>query len=144
MAEKNLPNVEPTKADPQRIDKWLFHSRFIKSRALATKLVNAKRIRVNGEKISKASSKIKISDILTFDLNDRIMVIEILGINATRRPFKEASLLYDDQSPAPEPRENKNLPDFLERPFVRDKGTGRPTKKERRETDQFRLSALDF
>ena len=128
----------------QRIDKWLFHSRFIKSRALATKLVNAKRIRVNGEKISKASYKLKIADILTFDLNDRIMVIEILGINATRRPYKEACLLYDDQSPALEPKQDKDTPDFLQAPFLREKGTGRPTKKERRETDQFRLNALDF
>ncbi|PCI87048.1 MAG: RNA-binding protein [Hyphomicrobiales bacterium] len=128
----------------QRIDKWLFHSRFIKSRALATKLVNANRIRVNGEKIAKASYKLKIADILTFELNDRIMMIEILGINATRRPFKEACLLYDDQSPAPEPRTNKDTPDFLAPPFLREKGAGRPTKKQRRETDQFRLNALDF
>lgn len=128
----------------QRIDKWLFHARFIKSRALATKLVNSKRIRVNGEKISKASYKLKITDILTFDLNDRIMVIEILGINPTRRPYKEACLLYDDQSPAPEPKQDKTQPDFLAPPFLREKGTGRPTKKQRRETDQFRLNALDF
>lgn len=128
----------------QRIDKWLFHSRFIKSRALATKLVNANRIRVNGEKIAKASYKLKLADIVTFELNDRIIVIEILGINATRRPYKEACLLYDDQSPTPEPKENKDQPDFLEKPFLRDKGSGRPTKKQRRETDQFRLNALDF
>lgn len=136
--------VETVEILAQRIDKWLFHSRFIKSRALATKLVNANRIRVNGTKISKASYKLKIADILTFELNDRIMVIEILGINTTRRPYKEACLLYDDQSPAPEPKTNKDTPDFLEAPFLREKGAGRPTKKQRRETDQFRLNALDF
>ena len=136
--------VETEQILAQRIDKWLFHSRFIKSRALATKLDNSKRIRVDGEKISKASYKLKISDIITFDLNDRIMVIEILGINATRRPYKEACMLYDDQSPAPEPQQDKNTPDFLAAPFLREKGTGRPTKKQRRETDEFRLNALDF
>lgn len=136
--------AETAPLEAQRIDKWLFHSRFIKSRALATKLVNSRRIRVNGEKISKASYKLKIADVLIFDLNDRVMVIEIMGINATRRPYKEACLLYDDQSPALEPKEDKTAPDFLAAPFLRDKGTGRPTKKERRETDQFRLSALDF
>lgn len=128
----------------QRIDKWLFHARFIKSRALATKLVNSKRIRVNGEKISKASYKLRIDDVLTFDLNDHIIVIQILGINPTRRPYKEACLLYDDQSPAPEPKHDKTQPDFLAPPFLREKGSGRPTKKQRRETDQFRLDALDF
>lgn len=136
--------TETTEILAQRIDKWLFHSRFIKSRALATKLVNANRIRVNGAKISKASYKLKIADIITFELNDRIMVIEILGINPTRRPYKEACLLYDDQSPAPEPQADKNTPDFLQAPFLREKGTGRPTKKQRRETDEFRLNALDF
>lgn len=136
--------VEAKQNLAQRIDKWLFHSRFIKSRAMATKLVNSKRIRVNGEKISKASYKLRIADVLTFDLNDRIIVIEILGINATRRPYKEACLLYDDQSPELEPKQDKNAPDFLAAPFLRDKGTGRPTKKQRRETDQFRLNAMDF
>lgn len=136
--------AETTELAAQRIDKWLFHSRFIKSRALATKLVNAKRIRVNGEKIAKASYKLKIGDMLTFELNHRVLMIEILGINATRRPFVEACLLYDNQTPAPEPSENKNLPDFMERPITRERGSGRPTKKQRRATDEFLLSALDF
>lgn len=128
----------------QRIDKWLFHARFVKSRALATKLVNAKRIRVNGDKIAKASFKLKLADVLTFELNHRVLMVEILGINATRRPYKEACLLYDDQSPEPEPKSDKNMPNFMQRPISREKGSGRPTKKQRRETDEFLLSALDF
>lgn len=136
--------AELTELESQRVDKWLFHARFIKSRALATKLVNARRLRVNGEKISKASFKLRIGHILIFELNDRILVIEILGINATRRPYKEACLLYDDQSPEPEAKQDKTQPDFLEKPFLREKGTGRPTKKQRRETDRFKLNALDF
>lgn len=138
MAQDNAPLLT------QRIDKWLFHARFIKSRAKATKLVNAKKLRINGEKISKASYNIKPTDILTFVLNDEIRVIEIVALNKTRRPFVEAQLLYDDQSPEPESNINEKDFNFKMRPIYREKGAGRPTKKQRRQTDQFILDALDF
>lgn len=134
--------AEKASLETQRIDKWLFHARFIKSRARATKLVNAKKLRINGEKIRKASYNIKPGDILTFHINDLIKVIEILAINLTRRPFVEAQLLYDDQSPEPEDN-NASDADWL-KPIMRERGAGRPTKKQRRQTDQFLLEAMDF
>ena len=135
--------TEPQNAETQRIDKWLFHARFIKSRARATKLVNAKKLRINGDKISKASYNIKPGDILTFHLQDQVKMIEILGINATRRPFVEAQMLYDDQSPEPITKSDDGF-DAMLKPIMRERGAGRPTKKQRRQTDQFIMDAMDF
>ncbi len=137
-----LEKTDTKDQEAQRIDKWLFHARFIKSRARATKLVNAKKLRINGEKISKASYNIRIGDILTFHLNEQIKMILILGINQTRRPFIEAQKLYDDQSPEPTREKQDILMDI--KPIMRDTGAGRPTKKQRRQTDQFIMDALDF
>ncbi len=127
----------------QRIDKWLFHARFIKSRTKATKLVSANKLRINDDKISKPSYLLKVGDVLTFRLNKEIKTIKILGINDTRRPFVEAQTLYDDQTPEPINSGARKF-DKNSSPMLRDKGAGRPTKKHRRKMDQFIMDSVEF
>lgn len=116
----------------QRIDKWLFFARVVKSRSLAAKLAQAGRVRVNREKIDSASYPVKIGDVLTITLERRILVYEIRDTGARRGPAPEAQLLYEDRTPPPPPKEEK--------PAVaaeREPGAGRPTKRERRQIARF-------
>ncbi len=121
----------------QRIDKWLWSARFIKSRARAAALVNTGRIRRNGERISKPGQKIRPDDVLTFALNKHIRVIRVLQLATRRGPYSEAVLLYEDLAP---PQAGKPSPENSSAtlsPARREPGTGRPTKKQRRELQIF-------
>ncbi|NGN42183.1 RNA-binding S4 domain-containing protein [Mesorhizobium sp. CGMCC 1.15528] len=119
----------------QRIDKWLFFSRAVKSRSLGAKLAQAGRVRINGDKSSQAADSVKPGDVLTITLERRILVYKVLSCGSRRGPAEEARLLYEDISPAPAPKDAL-LPDALVP--VRDAGSGRPTKRQRRETDRLR------
>ncbi|MEQ9518709.1 MAG: RNA-binding S4 domain-containing protein [Parvibaculum sp.] len=131
--------TEPTTANPQdahqsqRIDRWLWFARFYKSRTLAAAEVSAGKIRLNGERVAKASRAVKAGDILTFPLGPYIRVIKILDPGTRRGPAPEARLLYDDQAPP----ENQPKPEHTPKTARREPGAGRPTKKERRQTDAF-------
>lgn len=119
----------------QRIDKWLFFARVVKSRTLAGKLAEAGKVRVNSNKVSSASHQVKIDDVLTITLERKILVLKILAPGEKRGPYVEAKELYEDLSPEPVKRE-KSV--FVPPPAQREPGSGRPTKKERREMDKFR------
>ncbi|MCF6108751.1 RNA-binding S4 domain-containing protein [Mesorhizobium muleiense] len=118
----------------QRIDKWLFFSRAVKSRSLAAKLVVAGRVRINRDKAAQASDLVRVGDVLTITLERRIFVWKVLGTGSRRGPAEEARLLYEDISPPPTPK-GEAVADAI--PALRDAGSGRPTKKERRETDRL-------
>lgn len=119
----------------QRIDKWLFFSRAVKSRSLGAKLAQAGRVRINGEKTSQAADSVKPGDVLTITLERRILVYRIVSTGARRGPAEEARLLYEDISPQPSPKEAGGQASPGPQ---RDPGSGRPTKRERRETDRLR------
>ena len=80
-----------------RIDKWLWSSRFFKTRALASDAVNGGKIHLNGQRV-KAGRKVKIGDILSIQKNFDLYEVTITGINKTRRPAKEACLSYDEST----------------------------------------------
>lgn len=123
-----------------RVDKWLWHARFFKTRGLATKLVTAGHVRVNGDKIAKASHGISVGDVLTFPQAKQVRVIRILGLSTRRGPAPEAQMLYDDLDP-PADRAN-NVPE-THGAVLKTVGKGRPSKKDRRIFDQTRRSMLD-
>ena len=118
----------------QRIDKWLFFARAVKSRSLAAKLVVAGRVRVNRDKAAQASDTVKAGDVLTITLDRRILVWKVLAPGMRRGPAEEARALYEDMSPAPAAHDPA-LPDAVAP--VRQAGSGRPTKRERRQTDRL-------
>jgi ribosome-associated heat shock protein Hsp15 len=118
----------------QRIDKWLFFSRAVKSRSLAARLVVAGRVRINRDKAAQASDLVKPGDVLTITLDRRIFVWKVLGAGVRRGPAEEARTLYEDMSPPPAPKGDA-LPNAI--PALREAGSGRPTKRERRQTDRL-------
>ncbi len=118
-------------SESQRIDKWLWQARFFKTRSIASKFVSDGHVRITrGENTSRAdkpSALIRPGETLVFTWNERLRVIRILSCADRRGPASEAQALYEDHSPPP-PKKS----DIDKTPFSREKGSGRPTKKDRR------------
>ena len=116
----------------QRIDRWLWCARFFKSRTLAQKLCNDRKVRLNSKIVAKASVSVRSGDVLTFPQGRQIRVIRVTELAARRGPAVEARGLYDDLTPA-KPRADEAA---LKLP-LRAPGSGRPTKRDRRAIDRL-------
>ena len=125
--------VKPDTDAFMRLDKWLWHARFFKSRSGASTYTAAGNVRVNGTRQTRSSARIRAGDMLTFALHGHVRVIEIIALSARRGPAVEARTLYHDH----EPPENKPKTPFETKPTPRAPGSGRPTKRERRAQDAF-------
>lgn len=120
----------------QRLDKWLWFARIAKTRTLASRLVENGKARVNKSRVSKASRTIRPGDVVTLAIHDQIKVLRIIAIGERRGPAAEARELYEDLSPPPVPRPHKTR---LPSPAAREKGSGRPTKRDRRRIDAWQV-----
>ncbi len=116
----------------QRVDRWLWCARFFKSRTIAQKLAQTGRVRINRRVVDKASQPVRVGDVLTFPQARDIRVVRVLALAERRGPAPEGRLLYDDLTPPDEPA--VKTPSAAER----ERGAGRPTKRERRLTDRLR------
>jgi ribosome-associated heat shock protein Hsp15 len=85
-------------SDKIRLDKWLWHARFVKTRSLAAKLC-ADGIRIDGARVEKAGVSIRPGQVLTFTLGRHVRVIELVAIGVRRGPAEEARTLYRDLAP---------------------------------------------
>jgi ribosome-associated heat shock protein Hsp15 len=119
----------------ERLDKFLFFSRALKSRTLAQKVIETGAIRVNSERTERSDHKVGAGDVLTMTLHGRIVVWRILDPGTRRGPAAEAQSLYEDLSPPPLPR--AELSPYEAAIAQRGEGAGRPTKKERRDIDRL-------
>lgn len=88
----------------QRLDKWLWQARFFKTRTLAARVVADVGIRVNGDRVAKASHGIAPGDMLTFPTGKSMRIIEVVALLERRGPAPEAQAAYIDTSPAATPR----------------------------------------
>jgi ribosome-associated heat shock protein Hsp15 len=111
----------------QRLDKWLWYARLAKTRTLAQKLAVSGRVRINRDRTDSASHAVKIGDVLTIALAGWVRVLKIVATGERRGPAAEARLLYEDLSP---PRPPPEEPDG-------GSGGSRPTKRDRRQLDEF-------
>ncbi|WP_380054156.1 RNA-binding S4 domain-containing protein [Falsihalocynthiibacter sp. SS001] len=124
-----------------RVDKWLWHARFFKSRGLASKLVTGGHLRVNGDKVSKASHAIAPGDMLTFTQGNRVRIVRVMQMSLRRGPAPEAQTLYEDHTPTPDPDTLQAQKTVLAVPKYA--GKARPTKKERRKSILSRRQMLE-
>lgn len=113
-----------------RLDKWLWQARFFKARSISAKVVNAGHLRLNGVKVKKTSTPIKVGDTLEFLQVETIRIVKLKALGTRRGPAPEAQSLYEDLTPVPEAIEVK--------PEIERKG--RPTKRERRAIDKIKRS----
>ncbi len=131
MGEKQPPSLPVVR---QRLDKWLFFTRLQKSRSIAQKAIESGDVRVNEARITQPSHALKAGDVVVVSLDRRDVTARFLLAGARRGPYEEARLLYEDLTPAAVPGEKPNAFEQA----TRERGSGRPTKKERRDVDRLK------
>lgn len=114
--------------DSARIDSWLWAVRVYKTRSAATTACRAGHVRVNGEKV-KAAAVIRVGDEVRIRISGFDRILDVRQILVKRVGAPVAALAYNDRTPAREPQAALGL---------RDRGAGRPTKRERRDIDKLR------
>ncbi|WP_303708962.1 MULTISPECIES: RNA-binding S4 domain-containing protein [Microbacterium] len=114
--------------DIARVDSWLWAVRVYKTRSAATTACRAGHVRVNGDK-AKAAQAVRVGDELRIRIAgfDRILIVRQILVKRVGAPL--AALAYEDWTPEREPQAALG---------VRDRGAGRPTKRERRDIDRLR------
>jgi ribosome-associated heat shock protein Hsp15 len=78
-----------------RIDKWLWHARFCKTRGIAQRKAATGLIRLNGQRVEKASALVRPGDVLTLPVARDVVVLRVLALGARRGPPAEARALYE-------------------------------------------------
>jgi ribosome-associated heat shock protein Hsp15 len=121
----------------QRVDRWLWNARVVRTRVLAARLAASGHVRVNGQRIDAPGRALRIGDVLTIALSARVKVLRVLAFAERRGGAEQAKQLYDDLSPPPAP-----APSLPASPR-RDPGAGRPTKRERRALERLRQRSAD-
>ncbi len=119
----------------ERLDRFLFFSRAVKSRTLAQKIIESGAIRINSDKTDRSDHKVGAGDVLTMSIHGRILIWRILDPGTRRGPASEAQGLYEDMSPPMLPKAERSP--YEAAIAERLPGAGRPTKKERRDTDRL-------
>jgi ribosome-associated heat shock protein Hsp15 len=82
--------------DRQRIDKWLWHARMVRTRTEAAALTQAGHVRVNGERMRSAGHAVRLGDVLTVALDRSVRVVEVAGFADRRGAAPVARALYRD------------------------------------------------
>ncbi|MCF8533298.1 MAG: RNA-binding S4 domain-containing protein [Reyranella sp.] len=82
-----------------RLDKWLWHARFFKSRTLATRHIEKSRCRLDGRVVNKPHAVVAPDMVLTIALGPSVRVVRILALGDRRGPAPEARALYDEINP---------------------------------------------
>lgn len=116
---------------PVRVDAWLWAVRQFKTRSAATSACRAGHVRVNGER-AKAAQPVRPGDEVRVRVDgfDRMLVVRQTIVKRVSATLAAAAL--EDRTPPPPPREAVPVVP------VRDRGTGRPTKRERRDLERLR------
>ncbi len=122
----------PAAPDPQRVDKWLWAARLFKTRALAAKACSAGHVHVNGQ-AAKPAKPVRPGDRIEAVTPGGPRIVEVRALAEKRGPAAAARTLYDDHTPPPPPPGPE--------PFGRrERGSGRPTKRDRRVLARLRGS----
>ena len=119
--------------DETRIDRWLCAVRLVKTRPMATKLVEGGHVRINGSS-AKPSTKVRAGDVVHALIAERERIVEVVRPIETRVGAPVAATCYVDNSPPPPVREIA--------PGIKAvRGQGRPSKQLRRELERMRRAA---
>ena len=87
--------------DRQRIDKWLWHARMVRTRSDAAALAEAGHVRLNGKRIAAASHLVRIGDVVTCALDRTVRVVRVKGVSERRGAAPAGRALYSDLTKAP-------------------------------------------
>lgn len=122
-----------------RVDKWLWSVRIFKSRSIATKACKAGKVKLS-ERVLKASHEISIGDVIQVHKEGFYLQLEVVKLIGKRVSATLARPCYNNITPEEEMRKFDDW--FVGKSGIekRERGSGRPTKRERREIDDFKTS----
>ena len=118
-----------------RLDKWLWAARFFKTRSLATTAIDTGKVHVDGDRV-KPAKEVHIGQVIHIRNRDFEIEVTVQALSNVRRGAPEAALLYTETTASIAKRENAKLTgehDFAQR----DRGAGRPTKRQLRDIKKF-------
>jgi ribosome-associated heat shock protein Hsp15 len=115
-----------------RIDRWLCAARVYKSRTQATDACTGGHVELNGAR-AKPDQRVRPGDMIEARTEAALRILKVLALAERRLSPPLARELYEDHSPPPPPRPARET-----LPALRERGSGRPTKRERRDTDRWR------
>ena len=118
----------------QRIDKWLWHARIVRTRSAAAALAASGHVRLNGTRVEAPAKPVRAGDVVTIALDARVRVLKVSGFALRRGGADEGRALYEDMTPAAPASAARSIEPASAR---RDPGRGRPTKQERRAIERF-------
>jgi ribosome-associated heat shock protein Hsp15 len=122
-------------AGTQRLDKWLWYARVLKTRTQAAGLVTDGKVRINRQKADKPAQLVRRGDVLTISLYSRVRILEVVAPGDRRGSAIDAAELFVDLTPPPPPKSDAGQNDPADQ--GRDAGSGRPTKRDRRQIDRL-------
>jgi ribosome-associated heat shock protein Hsp15 len=118
-----------------RLDKWLWVARFFKTRSLAQQAIAGSRIKLNDERV-KPAHDLKVGDALVIRVGDYEWSLVVKALSERRGPAVQARLLYEETAASRAERERRmDIRRFSPEPAATIKG--RPTKKDRRDLDDW-------
>ncbi len=121
--------------DKIRLDKWLWAARFFKTRSLASDAIDGGKVHYDGFR-AKASKEVRLGARLRITRGDEVWEVVVRALSMQRRGAPEAALLYEETAESKQKR--AQAADLREVDFgIRDRGEGRPTKRQRRQIKQF-------
>jgi ribosome-associated heat shock protein Hsp15 len=85
----------------QRLDKWLWFARVVKTRTLAARLVAEGHVRINAQRVETPAKLVGPGDVLTIALERQVRVLKVVAPGTRRGAYPEAKLLFEDLTPAP-------------------------------------------
>jgi len=118
-----------------RLDKWLWAARFFKTRSLATTAIDTGKVHVDGDRV-KPAKEVHIGQVIHIRNRDFEIEVNVQALSNVRKGAPEAALLYAETAESIAKRENAKLTgeyDFAQR----DRGAGRPTKRQLRDIKKF-------
>jgi ribosome-associated heat shock protein Hsp15 len=125
------PATRPAAPGSVRVDSWVWAVRALKTRSAATAAAKAGHISVNDER-AKAAQPVRIGDEVRVRTGEGQRILVVRRLIVKRVSAAAAAECFDDLTPPPPPREERVLV------AVRERGAGRPTKKDRRDIDRLR------
>jgi len=118
-----------------RLDKWLWAARFFKTRSLATAAIETGKVHVDGDRV-KPAKEVKAGQVVHIRNRDFEIEVDVLALSNIRKGAPEAALLFSETQASISKRENAKITG--ENEFAqRDRGLGRPTKKQLRDIKKF-------
>jgi ribosome-associated heat shock protein Hsp15 len=117
-------------SDNHRLDKWLWHARFFKTRSLATAAISGGKVHLNAERV-KPAHRVRVGDRLSLSLQGIVAEFEVLGLPLRRGPAAEAQAQYLETAASTERRATLREQQRLAQ-VSRPRPDARPDKRERR------------